>query len=298
MSKRSRKAAKAVSSNKEPHKPSDRSDNHVCFKGSRSDYEKLNDDEVSKIDDEFFVNPSGTILYRACAGNEVISQVLYGSKSHGEVAAREFPTAIVCGIDHIVAFCKENRVSAPGPTRDKRNEQEAKKKLAAKKALIRTGRFEDGPRQSSAEGGQSTMPKSTNGNTIGGEWSNLFIENAKLAKDGKALTDSQLRAAMYEAFPDKEHGITTIERVSMQRSCYNNGTAQFKKFGASGTKNRPASHRYDDGSTPVAGRGRGKKTDVVTKKAAKKTEKKNSKKSAKISSKKSSKKSGNKKSKK
>lgn len=269
MQKRSRKeAAAAVAEGGKP-KLNARSDNHVCFKGvrlvgtNRSEYERVpqgeeTEDDLRPNDHEFFVGPSGTTLYRAELSAPVTRRKLWGEEKHGEVLAREPAQIIWSGLTLIEDFCQEMRVPMPGVCRDRKNDRDARNAAASK--TKREGRA-GGPRQP-AEGGGKAM-KSKNGKTMGAEWSDRFAENEAAAKNGKALTDEQLKDAMYKAFPEAKKGVTTIERVSMQRSCYNAGTAQFKSFGPAGTPKRPKSSRYEDGRTPTSGR---KKADKPAKK--------------------------------
>lgn len=88
----------------------------------------------------------------------------------------------------------------------------------------------------------------TNGKSLGETWNELFIENEGLAKEGKALTDDQLKEKVYESFPNSR-GKTTIERVGMIRSDYNAGRGLFKKFGAAGSsEDRPRSNKHTGAS--------------------------------------------------
>lgn len=84
-------------------------------------------------------------------------------------------------------------------------------------------------------------------------WSELFIQNEKVAK-AKKLTDDELVEEMQERFPDKAQK-TTITRCSMARSCYNKGTNMFARMGEAGTTERPLSHKYDEDGNVVPGRG-------------------------------------------
>ena len=62
------------------------------------------------------------------------------------------------------------------------------------------------------------------------EWHALLVQNVKASKSER-MTDEQLEKYMTKLFPEKA-GKSTITRVAMMRSCFNNGTGMFVKFGA------------------------------------------------------------------
>lgn len=276
--KRSRKAAAAA----EMSKSLERSCGHVCFAGVRGEGKdrgliRLDEgqDQIGEMDWEYFVGPTGVDLYRARVCQKVVDLEFMGAAKYGKVKGRENMMAAGginnfggTGVRCVEDFCRDMRCPIPGETRDKKNAWQKRVDGLNRAAHLKRYGTDLGQAPGSTDTGGSKM-KGKNGLSLAENWSNFFAENERLAKEGKALTDDQLKAKMYEQFPGKK-GKTTIERVSMMRSIYNSGKSVFEKFGAAGTPKRPKSARYDDGKTAIVGRGPQKKGE---KKAAKKTAK-------------------------
>lgn len=263
--KRSRKAAAAA----EKTKPLDRSTGHVCFAGVRGEGKdrglvRLDEgtDQIGEMDWEYFTGPTGLALYRARVCQKVVELEFSGAAKYGKVPGRENMRAAGginnfggSGVQCVVDFCREMRCQIPGETRDKKNKYEARFDDARRAVLIQRYGADLGRAPGSTTG--ETKMKGKNGMSLAENWAIVFATNEEAAKSGKALTDDQLKAKMYEQFPNKK-GKTTIERVSMLRSIYNSGKSIFAKYGAAGTPKRPKSHRYDDGKTPAGVRGQHK----------------------------------------
>ena len=95
--------------------------------------------------------------------------------------------------------------------------------------------------------------------TIAEGFRQVFIANEKAKKD-----DEHIIKEMIKLFPNSK-GKSTITRVSMQRACYNKGSAMFSALGAAKTN----SYKFVDGIKK-----NGNKKAVVKKKVGKRIVKK------------------------
>lgn len=230
-------------------------------------------------DVEYFVGPTGLEVYVADV-TKPIALVELWPKAKNE-AARKALVRIdavrlnVSGVDGVIEFMRQRRLPIPRETRAVADRYQAKFDAARRVADERKGirRSEPGLQQGSPGDGKSRAElmnmknRSKDGKSIAECWSEHFIENEKLAKSGKALTDAQLVAKMRAQFVDKK-GSQSIERCDIARREYNGGKYKFEKLGPAGKPGRPISNKYEDGKTPVT------ESDKKEKKAAKPAEKK------------------------
>lgn len=268
--KRSRKEAKAVSWMTP-------SSGHVCFAGYNQTRDRLgmltplDYDDVTKDDFEVFVGPHGHDFYKA-----PMKFGLEDDDKLGRVRKGRFCTQ--SGAWQILELCKTNGFPAPAATTALMDKQHAVNEMYKRQAVLSGRRRAPGRNKqghgSSEKGNGMSRHANKDGKSLAECWVNLFIENEKLARKGKALTDAKLIKAMQKMFPEKKE-IKSILRVDRQRILYNEGRYKFEKFG----KAKKQSYRYDDGKHAVDEQAE-KKAEKEKAKKEKKSSKKNGKKSS------------------
>lgn len=196
-----------------------RSSGHVCFARKISDGSWLATTMSAEAQVEFFVDSLGACLMRA----DVQAAI-------GPTGARTNETVCATSASDVEQICR--KIGSQPPSQ-----------VVARLAQEVQRSTKQGEGTAGVTKGRGIMSKT--GKTVAGAWAELFEQNEARAKAGeKPWTDEKLCEKMQAQF-DGGKDKSTLNRPSMYRSCFNNGTYMYEKAG----KPKVKSNRYgDDGN--------------------------------------------------